>query len=100
MSNPSPFTPGSTALLTVTTTTANIVLPAGAGTRFLLQNEGTAVIYFTTGSSSVTATTANTPIVGGAFKVYTLDPGAGYIAGICKNTGETGYLHVTRGEGN
>lgn len=100
MSNPQPFTPGASATLTVTTTTANVALPGGAGTRYMLQNEGTATIYFATGTSAVTATTAGTPLLGGVNKVFTLDPGATNIAGICKNTSETGFLHITQGEGH
>ena len=101
MSNPQPFTPAASATLTVTTTTANVALPGGAGTRYMLQNEGTATIYFVTGSSAVVATVAGgTPLLGGINKVFTLDPNATNIAGICKNTGETGFLHITQGEGH
>lgn len=100
MADPSPFTPGASVTLAVSTSTARVALPTGAGTRFLLQTEsGNAVIYFLAGSVTVVATTAGTPMLADKMKVFTLDPGATYIAAICANNGETGNLHITRGEG-
>ena len=98
--DPSPFTPGATAALAATNTTSNVALPSGGGSRFLLQYNGTAMLFFNTGSSSVAATTSNTPLVPGAVKVFTLDPGATYIAAIIGTGGTAGNLYITRGEGN
>jgi hypothetical protein len=98
MANPQPFSPGASATLAITTSSANVQLPSGSGTRFLLQNSGTAPIFFATGGSTVTATASSTPLLGGEAKVFTLDPSATYIAGIV-GTG-TATLYITRGEGN
>lgn len=98
MSNPQPFSPGASASLSVSTSTSNVALPSGSGTRFLLQNEGTVALYFVTGDSSVAATTSGTPLLGGGARIFTLDPSATTIAAIT-STG-TATLHITRGEGN
>lgn len=100
MSNPSPFTPGATATLAVGVASANVALPPGAGTRFLLQNAGTQQFFFVAGNSSVAATSAGTPLVAGASKVFTLDPAATNIAAIMGGGGTSSVLYVTRGEGN
>ena len=95
-----PFTPGATATLNLTNVTANVILPSGNGSRFLLQNAGTQVLFFATGGSTITATSSGTPLVAGGVKVFTLDPGATYIAGIMGGGGTVGVLYVTRGEGS
>jgi hypothetical protein len=98
MADPSPFSPGVTVSLAATSSTSNTALPTGAGTKFLIQNAGTVSVFWAVGGSTVTATTSSTPILAGASKVFTLDPTAGYIAGITVSTGAT--IYITRGEGN
>jgi hypothetical protein len=97
MANPQPFSPGATANLSVTTSTGNVALPSGAGSRFLLQNSGANPFFFKVGNSSVTAAVTDTPLLAGESRVFTLDPSATTIAAITGTA--TATLYVTRGEG-
>jgi hypothetical protein len=90
-----PFAPTGNASLAVTTTTARVAF-GSADTSAIVSNTGTAVGFFKTGTSAVTAATTDTPILPGqALAIST--GGAADIAAIT-SSGSTS-LTITTGTG-
>lgn len=99
MATNAPFTPGNSASLAVTATTGSVALPSGSGTVLRLMNDGSTTLYFKFGTSAVTAATTDTPILAGAIELFSLSASQTYLAGIA-DSGNTGTLRMTRGEGS
>lgn len=96
-----PFTPAGSANLSVTATSANVLLPVGAGESFYIVNT-TAGVWIKTGATSTAAATASTTgswyMPANTAKVFNLDQSATYIAAVAA-TGATSVLYITRGDG-
>lgn len=96
-----PFTPAGSASLSVTGTSANVLLPVGAGESFYIANT-TAGVWIKTGATSTAAATASTTgswfLPANTAKVFNLDQSATYIAAVAA-TGTTSVLYITRGDG-
>lgn len=96
-----PFTPGTTKIITVAATTANLALPAGGDQVLVTSISTNAVAFVNFGDSTVTAVVptgtqqSGAPVLPGR-NVFTVPSGATHIAtiGTVANT-----LYVTRGDG-
>ncbi len=91
-----PFTPGATVSRTVTSSTANVALGTGGDQVMISSAAGGNIAFVKFGDSTVTAATTDTPILPGTVQVYTIPPGATYIAAIGS---ATTTLYITRGDG-
>lgn len=97
-----PFTPGSTKIITVAATTANLTLPVGGDQVMISSLSANAIAFVNFGDSTVTVVIptgtqqAGTPILPGTQTILTVPIGATSIAtiGTAANT-----LYVTRGDG-
>lgn len=103
MSLTAPFTPGATATLAVTSSTGSVALGAGAGNGvadfqvLVTSAAGAALSFIVFGTSSVTATTAGTPILSGSAQTFTVPATATYVAAITGTGTATLYFTVGRG---
>lgn len=68
--------------LTVTTVTGNVALDSKGGANVIVVNNGDEIAYVCSGSSTVTATTANFPIPPGAAFSLKKDPAHTHVAAI------------------
>ncbi len=96
----SPFNPGPTVSLAVTTTTGNVALPTVAKQQVMVSTlPGDAVCFIKFGvNSGVAAAVTDTPILPGGVYILTIDPAVTHIAAIT-GTG-TATLYVTTGRGD
>jgi hypothetical protein len=97
----SPFTPGNTVAITITSSSAETAIQTGTGDQVMVSSlAGNAIAFVAFGISSTTVTipttaTNGTPILPGTVQVFTVPPGTTHIAVI----GTSGTLYVTRGDG-
>lgn len=94
----SAFTPGPTVTLSATATSSSSAL-SGTGSQVVFQNAGPNTVFVTFGSSTVTATTANFPVLNGQSLQLTRPADSTHVAAICAAT-QTATLYVTPGEGD
>lgn len=93
-----PFTPAATVSRTVTSSTANVQLPAIGGDQVIIQSvPGGNIAFVKFGTdNTVTAATTDLPILPGAMYVFTIPYLSTYIAAIGS---ATTTLYITRGDG-
>ena len=91
------FTPGATAKVAATTTTGRVALSITGAQTVAVVNDGTTVAFIKFGDSTVTATTSDTPILGGSSRGFTPPPTATHMAAIMASG--TANIYVTVGAG-
>lgn len=94
-----PFSPGASAKITTSNTSASVAVPAGAGYQLRLVNDGTTTAFVKTGTGTTTATNdgACMAMSGPSTQIITFPQGHDTIA--CILASGTGVLWVTRGDG-
>lgn len=83
--NPPPVaTYGGSVSLPITSTSANVLLPANVSTYPVVEviNDGASIAFVAQGGSSVVATTSSIPIQPGRSRAFPLAQGNSYIAGV------------------
>ena len=92
-----PFTPGGSATLAVTTSSARVALPTTGGMQVLIYSAGTAASFIKFGDSTVTAAVTDIAIPSGFNRIFTIPPGVTHVAGI--TAASTATVYFTRGDG-
>lgn len=91
-----------TVTISASSTSSRIAYGRAVASRIIVKNIGSSGAYVTSGSSTVTATTADgakSYIPAGAIETYSKLPTQTYIAGVCA-AGQTTTLKIQSGEGN
>lgn len=91
------FTPGATASISVTTSSARVALPAGGGQLAVLNNGG-GVVFIKFGDSTVTAAVTDIPVEIGVARGFTPPGTATHVAAIIASG--TATVYFTAGEGS
>lgn len=95
-----PFTPifGSTVSLSATDSSGSVAFGSALGTHALIVNNGANIAYVELGGTSVTATTADLPVLAQSAIIVCIPSGATYMAAICDASATT-TLKVMQGYG-
>lgn len=91
------FSPGATLTLSGTTTSSNAAF-VGIGVSVEIQNSGAVTIFIKLGASTVTATSADYPLLAGQSKMLSRDPATQTHIAVITASG-TATVYATSGEG-